>query len=117
MSEFSDSTSTLPPEEVQPFGLPVGLGVGAAPLGGLPDVAAQELELEGRNGLLVFLQSLMPWLDYGADLHGQDPPMREREIQAELNMDLVGEGQEIDLDLVGESEGDADDWFDDQSNA
>lgn len=29
-------------------------------------------ELEGRNVLQVFLQTLLPWYDYGADLHGQD---------------------------------------------
>ncbi len=44
-------------------------------LGRIP--AVQQIELEGRNALLVFLQSLMPWLDYGVDLRGEDPPPHE----------------------------------------
>ncbi|CAK9211367.1 unnamed protein product [Sphagnum jensenii] len=81
VSEFSDSTSTLPPEEMQQFGFH---GVGQVPdpdnmppqqLGRIP--AVQQIELEGRNALLVFLQSLMPWLDYGVDLRGEDPPPHE----------------------------------------
>lgn len=71
VSDFSDSIPTLPPEELQQFGLP-GNGENA-----MARVAEQGRRLEGRNSLLLFLQSFLPWFNHGVDLHGQEPPPRD----------------------------------------
>lgn len=99
VSEFSDSTSTLPPEEMQQqFGLPGGLGGGAGhmlPQDVLDGIVAQEMELEGQNSLLVFLQSLLPWFHQGADFQGHELPAREEgaEDDPDIDVELVGEGE------------------------
>lgn len=74
VSEFSDSAPPMPPEELQNMmfhGDGDQIDRDNDPLG---DNNGQEnaVALEGRNALVVFLQSLLPWTDYGADLHGQD---------------------------------------------
>lgn len=73
VSDFSDSIATLPPEELQQFGLPVGPGNGAAPEDVMEEAAVRGRDLEGRNSLMLFFQSLLPWFNHGIDLHGQDP--------------------------------------------
>ncbi|KAG6546946.1 hypothetical protein Mapa_011562 [Marchantia paleacea] len=84
VSEFSDSTSTLPPEEIPQMMFPPGfepeqgflvedfLEVGG-PLE-LPTLqdgrdipqALEHAASQGRNALLQFLQSLVPWMERGA---------------------------------------------------
>ncbi|KAJ7557549.1 hypothetical protein O6H91_05G131800 [Diphasiastrum complanatum] len=74
LSEFSDSTSTLSPDQLQQIGFQdreVMEGDAAHNLGHAPD-----MNLEGRNVFMVFLQSFLPWRDYGIDLHGEDPQDR-----------------------------------------
>lgn len=67
VSEFSDNISTVPPEilmgeappQPQPQGDPMG-GQRGGLRGPPPD-------LENRNGVMVFLETLLPWNDYGVD--------------------------------------------------
>lgn len=75
VSDFSDSTATLPPEELQQF-FPVGAGDGAAPMRHedvMAEAAVQGRQLEDQNALMLFFQSFLPWFNHGVDLHGQDP--------------------------------------------
>lgn len=67
VSEFSDSTHTLPPDEEAaeaPLpGFPAAIAEAPGQPGGLPP------DLDGQNPLMLFLRSLMPWADLG--LHPQ----------------------------------------------
>lgn len=63
-SDFSDTAPPMPPEELQ--------NMMFRDDGGENNRQNAIEELEGRNVLQVFLQTLLPWNDYGADLHGQD---------------------------------------------
>ncbi|CAM6082090.1 unnamed protein product [Calypogeia fissa] len=79
VSEFSDSTSTLPPEDMPQLGLhPFGGLIGEDMLRevDLPYDEDQLLEADfpGRNALLLFLQSLVPRMDYGDDAYEDDTP-------------------------------------------
>ncbi|KAG0556957.1 hypothetical protein KC19_11G090600 [Ceratodon purpureus] len=79
VSDFSDSAATLPQEELQQFGFGLGLGNGAAPMrpeNAMAEAAVQGRELEGRNSLMLFFQSFLPWFNHGVDLHGQDPRLQ-----------------------------------------
>ena len=83
-ADFSDSVAVLPPEEVEALREAAGNGMGgmpraemmmgppngvpAGPPAGPPPPAA--LDPEGRNALMVFLEALLPWNDFGVDLHG-----------------------------------------------
>ncbi|GAQ83343.1 hypothetical protein KFL_001440300 [Klebsormidium nitens] len=71
VSEFSDNTHTLPPDE-EAAGAP--LPVNPAELPGAVDVQARGVppgalpaELDGQNPLMLFLRSLMPWADLGLE--------------------------------------------------
>lgn len=82
VSEFSDSTSTLPPEEIPQMMFPPGFEQGLLAedfleVGGpleLPPLqdgrdipqAIEHAASQGRNALLQFLQSLVPWMERGA---------------------------------------------------
>lgn len=71
MSEFSDNTHTLPPDEEAAGGALPGIPAelpgavngqpGEVPPGALP------ADLDGENPLMLFLRSLMPWADLGLD--------------------------------------------------
>ncbi|CAM0952414.1 unnamed protein product [Alopecurus aequalis] len=80
VSDFSDTTPSLPPEELRPF--MVGPGMGGPGLGpgmvhDMPPVEQEAgperlrapREVAGRNAALVFLESLLPWIDYGDNHH------------------------------------------------
>uniref|UniRef100_A0ACD5XZR4 Uncharacterized protein n=1 Tax=Avena sativa TaxID=4498 RepID=A0ACD5XZR4_AVESA len=73
-SDFSDTTPSLPPEELRPF--MVGPGMGPGMVHDMPPIeqAGPERlraprEVAGRNAALVFLESLLPWVDYGDNHH------------------------------------------------
>lgn len=81
VSDFSDSTAaSLPREGLQQFEFPGRPGNGAE-LMHLEDVMAeaamQGRELEGRNSLMLFFQSFLPWFNHGVDLHGEDPHLQD----------------------------------------
>ena len=74
VSDFSDTTPTLPPEEIRHFMLDPN---------GVPQVQDENRDLgeariprevAGRNPVAVFLESLLPWADYGTERndHGND---------------------------------------------
>ncbi|KAF2917052.1 hypothetical protein DAI22_09g164100 [Oryza sativa Japonica Group] len=75
VSDFSDTTPSLPPEELRPFMVAPGMAHEMPP-------AEQELGIEvrpraprevaGRNPALVFLESLLPWVDYGDNHHDEN---------------------------------------------
>ncbi|KAL3700030.1 hypothetical protein R1sor_018052 [Riccia sorocarpa] len=87
LSEFSDSTSSLPIEELPPLGLPAGFGPEGEfheddpfELPALQDAqnipeALQDAASQGRNALLVFLQSLVPWMERAAGGVDDGPPV------------------------------------------
>ena len=66
VSDFSDAIPSLPPEELQQFmaGPHIMHEVHAGDVGALPERAAPR-ELTGRNPAVVFLESLLPWVNYG----------------------------------------------------
>lgn len=75
LSEFSDSTPTIPPEELQQMmfhGNGENMGGGNALAEDGDQGQEHAVALQGRNALLVFLQSLLPWTDYGTNMHAQD---------------------------------------------
>ncbi|KAL2651790.1 hypothetical protein R1flu_019918 [Riccia fluitans] len=87
VSEFSDSTSTLPLEEIPQLGLPPGFeaegGFHEDDFFELPALqdgrnipeALQYAASQGRNALLVFLQSLVPWMERAAGGVEEGPPV------------------------------------------
>lgn len=69
VSDFSDTTPSLPPEELRPFMVGPGM-VHEMPLIEQQEAAGPERlraprEVAGRNPAMVFLESLLPWVDYG----------------------------------------------------
>ncbi|KAJ4786564.1 Transcription factor 25 [Rhynchospora pubera] len=78
VSDFSDTVPTLPPEELRPFMLGPEMAAGV-PEGMIEegDVIPERLrvprDVAGRNPAIVFLESLLPWVDYGVvDRDGND---------------------------------------------
>ncbi|GJN34350.1 hypothetical protein PR202_gb23002 [Eleusine coracana subsp. coracana] len=72
VSDFSDTTPSLPPEELRPFMVGPGMAHEIPPppeheAG--PERLRAPREVAGRNPALVFLESLLPWVDYGDDHH------------------------------------------------
>lgn len=100
VSEFSDSTHTLPPDE-EAAGAPVPAfpaemqgpvdGAGAVPAGALP------AELDGQNPLMLFLRSLMPWADLGLD---PQQPGGENGDRVQLNEEQL---EQVQLQLQREA--------------
>ncbi|KAJ9549279.1 LOW QUALITY PROTEIN: hypothetical protein OSB04_021822 [Centaurea solstitialis] len=68
VSDFSDSTPTIPPENLQNFMIDPRLAemhnVGENQEN-LPDVARAPREVANRNALAVLFESMLPWFDYG----------------------------------------------------
>lgn len=68
VSDFSDSTPTIPPENLQNFMIDPRLAemhnVGENQEN-LPDVARAPREVANRNALAVLFESMLPWIDYG----------------------------------------------------
>jgi hypothetical protein len=84
VSDFSDTVPTIPPEELRPFMM------GPEMAAGIPEGIIQEQdviperlrvlrEVAGRNPAFVFLESLLPWNDFGV-------------------IDRDGEGGDLDLE-------------------
>ncbi|CAA6663946.1 unnamed protein product [Spirodela intermedia] len=69
ISDFSDTAPTLPPEEIRHFMLDPQMvpEVPGENRDGDPGGARAPRDVAGRNPLLVFLESLLPWADYGTD--------------------------------------------------
>lgn len=87
VSDFSDTVPTIPPEELRPFMMAPDMAAGI-PEGIIQeqDVIPERLrvprEVAGRNPAIVFLESLLPWIDYGV-------------------IDRDGEGDDLDHDDDG----------------
>ncbi|XP_019056113.1 PREDICTED: transcription factor 25 isoform X2 [Nelumbo nucifera] len=69
VSDFSDTVATMPPEDLRHLMIdprmaePVQNGDGIINIGG---AAHAPREVMNRNPLVVFLESMLPWIDYGA---------------------------------------------------
>ena len=109
LADFSESNSTLPPEELRAvpndprdgnarpgFGFLVGDGQAGAQIGNVVEGVAARPDLAGRNPLAVFVEALMPWNDaVGGQLQAQ---MQEPVLQ-ELNEEgRVRERRPTDVD-------------------
>lgn len=82
-SDFSDTIPSLPPEELQQFmvGPQMVHEVHAGDAGVLRERVAAPRELAGRNALVVFLESLLPWIQYANDGDGHpDPGFQDQNI-------------------------------------
>lgn len=72
VSDFTDTTPSLPPEELRPFMVGPGMLHEMPPVeqeAGLERLRAPR-EVAGRNPAVVFLESLLPWVDYGDNHQG-----------------------------------------------
>ncbi|KQJ91014.1 transcription factor 25 [Brachypodium distachyon] len=71
VSDFSDTTPSLPPEELRPFMVGPGMVHDMPPVEqeAGPQRIRTPREIAGRNAALVFLESLLPWVDYGDNHH------------------------------------------------
>ncbi|KAL6845958.1 hypothetical protein ACP4OV_023406 [Aristida adscensionis] len=71
VSDFSDTTPSLPPEELRPFMVGPGMVHGMPPpeQEARPERLNAPREVAGRNPAVVFLESLLPWVDYGDNHH------------------------------------------------
>ncbi|KAJ3681128.1 hypothetical protein LUZ60_015617 [Juncus effusus] len=85
VSDFSDVIPTIPPEELQPMMMGGGGGpemgqefieIPAVEQDMIPGRFRAPRDVAGRNPAIVFLESLLPWNDYGVldreDGHGDD---------------------------------------------
>ncbi|KAK1314622.1 hypothetical protein QJS10_CPA06g01434 [Acorus calamus] len=81
ISDFSDTVPTIPPDDLRQFMVHPQMvhGMQNADMGAVPHGAHGAIaggdrppprEVVGRNPGLVFLESLLPWIDYGAHEHG-----------------------------------------------
>ncbi|XP_020088170.1 transcription factor 25 [Ananas comosus] len=75
VSEFSDTIPSLPPEELRQ------IMVGPQVVHEMQGVVREEIheaahapprEVAGRNAAIIFLESLLPWVDYGHDVQQDD---------------------------------------------
>ncbi|MQL94199.1 hypothetical protein Taro_026857 [Colocasia esculenta] len=73
ISDFSDVVPTLPPEEIRHFmvGPQIGHELHNENIEANPEGARLPREVVGRNAFAVFLESLLPWVDYGVDRNDQ----------------------------------------------
>lgn len=71
VSDFSDTTPSLPPEELRPFMVGPGMAHDMPPVEqeAGPERIHAPLEVAGRNAAMVFLESLLPWVNYGDNRH------------------------------------------------
>ncbi|KAJ0972337.1 hypothetical protein J5N97_020296 [Dioscorea zingiberensis] len=73
VSEFSDAVPTLPPEELRPLMVAPHMMHHQIPDGNAEVVAPERAhaprDVAGRNTVAVFLESLLPWVDFGHDFH------------------------------------------------
>lgn len=71
VSDFSDTTPSLPPEELRPFMVGPGMVHEMPPVEqeAGPERLRAPREVAGRNPAVVFLESLLPWVDYGDNHH------------------------------------------------
>lgn len=133
LADFTDSIATLPPEEVAAMreamgdgrgrgrGMPraemmMGPPQGREGEGGAPPLAVPEpqaLDPAGQNALMVFLQALLPWNDFGVDPErggeggGEGDARNEQGFQGERrDGGRGGEGEGRDED-GGRGEGEA----------
>uniref|UniRef100_A0A1D1YA67 Transcription factor 25 n=1 Tax=Anthurium amnicola TaxID=1678845 RepID=A0A1D1YA67_9ARAE len=83
LSDFSDTVSTIPPEEIRHFmvGPQLAHEMHNENREANPEGARLPREVLGRNPLAVFLESLLPWVDYGADRNGQMDAHGQQEDQ------------------------------------
>ncbi|KAK9093672.1 hypothetical protein Scep_025141 [Stephania cephalantha] len=67
VSDFSGSVPTMPPEELQNFMIDPQMahGMQNADQGNNVEPAPQPREVVNRNPVAVFLESMLPWVDYG----------------------------------------------------
>lgn len=67
VSDFSDTVPSLPPEELQQFmvGPQMVHEMPVDDVGAEPERARVPHDVAGRNPAVVFLESLLPWIDYG----------------------------------------------------
>ncbi|XP_020249386.1 transcription factor 25, partial [Asparagus officinalis] len=74
VSDFSDTTPSLPPEELQQFmaGPQMVHEMHADDIGAAAGRVPPPREVEGRNAAIVFLESLLPWIHYGDDRDEHD---------------------------------------------
>ncbi|TVU08947.1 hypothetical protein EJB05_42375 [Eragrostis curvula] len=75
VSDFSDTTPSLPPEELRPFMVGPGMAHEMPPppeLEAGPERLRAPREVAGRHPALVFLESLLPWVDYGDNHHDEN---------------------------------------------
>lgn len=83
VADFSDTVASIPPEELRQF---MGGGVQHLPhemqdVDGNPEIARDVREVAGRNPAVVFLESLLPWMDYGANGNGHQQNGDNQDIQ------------------------------------
>lgn len=71
VSDFSDTTPSLPPEELRPFMVGPGMVHEMPPVEqeAGPERLRAPREVAGRHPAVVFLESLLPWVDYGDNHH------------------------------------------------
>lgn len=72
VSDFTDTTPSLPPEELRPFMVGPGMLHEMPPVEqeAGPERLRAPREVAGRNPAVVFLESLLPWVDYGDNHQG-----------------------------------------------
>lgn len=82
VSDFSDATPTIPPENLQNFMIDprlVGMHNNAAAGNNQENVAAvarpAPRQVANRNALAVLFESMLPWVDYGAREEDQENGM------------------------------------------
>lgn len=78
VSDFSDTVATMPPENLQNFMMVdprMREMVENQNVGANVQVRAPR-ELANRSPLSVLFESLLPWVDYGANEDGNDQPNR-----------------------------------------
>ncbi|WOK96482.1 hypothetical protein Cni_G05189 [Canna indica] len=69
VSDFSDVIPSLPPEEIRHFmvGPQLVHEIPDANREAIPERALAPREVVGRNAAVVFIESLLPWMNYGVD--------------------------------------------------
>lgn len=84
IADFSDSVPTIPPEEMRHMMVDrPGIDVDPDALAGQHHQQGHPGNLENGNPVLMFLQSLLPWMDYGPNANNDE--QREGENPGEEN--------------------------------
>lgn len=74
VSDFSDTIPSIPPEELRHFMVGPQMAHGMMQDGNreaIPERDRAPREVAGRNAAIVFLESLLPWIDHGHDRNGE----------------------------------------------